>query len=447
MMMFLDDDMLRRLDLAPAPRVGTLNQDRPLRIALYSHDAQGLGHMRRNLLISQSLIADERVQPSVLLISGLRETASYTMPDGVDSVTLPALGKAADGSYHSRSLKLETEELVRLRSSLIRSAIESYEPDVLLVDKLPLGIFGELKPALAWLCERTEAKVVLGMRDILDEPAVVRREWARDQCTEAIREYYHRIWVYGDRRVYDAAAEYSLPSDIAAMMRYTGYLNPRHAPTARGASGTGSGPALEEIMDLPTGSLTLCVIGGGRDGVELASAFLRAKLPPEGGGVLVTGPLMDGEDRALLHSLAADRSDMRLIEFVTDPQPLLCCADRVISMGGYNSVCEVLAFHKRTLIVPRVTPRREQIIRAERFAQAGLLDMLHPDALTPEALSAWMQSDASPMQPAERVLDFHGTQRLPELLLEALGRDTPPCQREKTSPEVIVQNGKAARHA
>ena len=433
--MFLEDELVRRLDLGPE---AAGRSRRALRVAIYSHDAQGLGHLRRNLLISRSLFSED-LRPSVLLISGLRETAAYDLPVGVDSVTLPALGKAMDGSYYPRSLRIETEHLVRVRSALIHAAVASYQPDVLIVDKLPLGIFGELRPALMWLRDQVGVKVVLGLRDILDEPETVRREWARDNCTEAIREYYDRVWVYGDRAVYDAAAEYSLPADVAAKMRYTGYLNPRDVPV--GQAGTRAGRAgLPEVMDLPAGDLTLCVIGGGRDGMPLASEFLRAEMPAGSGGVLVTGPLMEGEDRALLHALAADRSDMRLIEFVTDPQPLMCCANRVIAMGGYNTVCEVLAFQKRALIVPRVAPRREQIIRAERFAALGLLDVLHPDDLSAAALASWIGAAARGVRAAETVLDFHGARRLPELLVEAL------LDAARVGPEVTVaaSSGKVA---
>ena len=436
-MMFLEDELLRRLDLGAD---GSGRSPRPLRVAIYSHDAQGLGHLRRNLLIGRSLFAED-LRPSVLLISGLRETAAYDLPAGVDSVTLPSLGKAMDGSYYPRSLRIDTSHLIRVRSALIHAAVASFQPDVLIVDKLPLGIFGELRPALMWLRDQVGVKVVLGLRDILDEPETVRREWERDKCTEAIREFYDRVWVYGDRAVYDTATEYALPVDVAAKIRYTGYLNPRDVPM--GQVGTRAGRAgMPEAMDLPSGDLTLCVIGGGRDGMPLASAFLRAKLPAGRGGVLVTGPLMEGEDRTLLHSLASGRSDMRLIEFVTDPQPLMCCADRVISMGGYNTVCEVLAFQKRALIVPRVTPRREQIIRAERFSALGLLDVLHPDGLSPGALESWIGAEAGAVRAAETVLDFHGARRLPELLVEALL----DAARVAPAVQVVARNGKAAGH-
>jgi len=436
-MMFLEEELLRRLELGadesgPSPRA--------LRVAIYSHDAQGLGHLRRNLLISRSLFAED-VRPSVLLISGLRETAAYDLPAGVDSVTLPAFGKGTDGSYYPRSLRIDTEHLARLRSGLIHAAVASFQPDVLIVDKLPLGIFGELKPALMWLKDQMGVSVVLGLRDILDEPETVRAEWERDHCIEAIRKFYDRVWVYGDRRVFDTVAEYSLPEDVASKTRYVGYLNPRDVPAGQSRARPGQA-ALAESMDLPPGPLTLCVIGGGRDGLPLATAFLNAKLPAGSGGVLVTGPLMEREDRALLHAMAEHRPDLRIIEFVTDPQPLMCCAERVICMGGYNTVCEVLAFQKRALIVPRVRPRREQIIRAERLAAMGLVDVLHPDELSGEALSAWINSAHHAVVPAESVLDFHGAQRLPELLIEALLASA----RKSLCPQVVTVDKKASNH-
>src|SRR4051794_16660339 len=86
-----------------------------LRVALYSHDTMGIGHMRRNLLIAQALAAPP-VSATVLLIAGAREAAAFTMPPGVDCLTLPSLYKTADGRYQSRALGLSLDELIDLRS-------------------------------------------------------------------------------------------------------------------------------------------------------------------------------------------------------------------------------------------------------------------------------------------------------------------------------------------
>jgi predicted glycosyltransferase len=99
-------------------------------------------------------------------------------------------------------------------------------------------------------------------------------------------------------------------------------------------------------------------------------------------------------------------------------------------MGGYNTVCEILSFEKPALIVPRVKPRREQLIRAERLQALGLVDVLHPDHLTPGALSAWLVREPRPVERARDRIRLDGLPHLPRLLGEVLGdrsfrRDTP----------------------
>jgi predicted glycosyltransferase len=384
------------------------------RVALYSHDTQGLGHIRRNILISRALCADG-ASPVILLLSGVREATAFAMPSGVDCLTLPSLGKDLQGRYYPRSLGVPVEDLIKVRSGALAAALRSFDPDVLIVDKVPGGIFGELETALAWLRARGRTRVVLGLREILDGPDAVRREWEEGDYASSLRTYFDRVWVYGDRRVYDTAAEYDLPSDIAGMMSYSGYLNPLDVEPHRTAS--------EPYV--PEDPYDLCVIGGGQDGLPLAEAFLRAERPAA--GVLVTGPLMPEKARASLHALAAGRNDVRVLEFVTNPCPLLASASRVIAMGGYNTMCEILAHGTPALIVPRTTPRTEQLIRARRFADLGLVDLLHPDQLSPDAITRWLGAPLATPVPAGSVLDFDGVSKLPGLLDELLvnGRKGP----------------------
>jgi predicted glycosyltransferase len=71
----------------------------------------------------------------------------------------------------------------------------------------------------------------------------------------------------------------------------------------------------------------------------------------------------------------------------------MAAADVVLAMGGYNTVCELLTLRKRALIVPRVKPGVEQLLRAERMAARGYLRMVHPDALTPATLAVALQAE------------------------------------------------------
>src|SRR5207247_7846737 len=107
------------------------------------------------------------------------------------------------------------------------AAREAVAPDVLIVDTVPRGALRELDTVVESLRARGRTRLVLGLRDVLDEPARLQREWARAQNQEAVRTYYDAVWVYGDPAVYDPVREYGFAPDVAAKVRYTGYLDQR----------------------------------------------------------------------------------------------------------------------------------------------------------------------------------------------------------------------------
>jgi predicted glycosyltransferase len=387
-----------------------------LRIALYSHDTQGLGHIRRNLLLA-SVFQRMGCEPVILLLSGAREMGAFAIPPRVDCVTLPALRKNEGGQYGSRSLSVPVSEVVDIRSRVFRAALESFQPDVFIVDKAPRGALNELDGVLASLRESGRTRLVLGLREILDDASSVAREWVEGGFERTIRDCYDRVWVYGDPRVFDPAVEYNLTESVREKLRYTGYLDPRDCWSPQRGATTGS-PDTDEVPPPP---FVLCEVGGGQDGAPLARAFLSSRLPHGHTGVLVTGPQMPDAQRAEFQTAAEARRDIKVFEFITDCRPVLERASRVIAMGGYNTVCEVLAHGKQSLIVPRVRPRTEQLIRAQRLSRMGLLDMLHPRDLSAGSLSEWMSSPSVlPANSGPNAIDLRGTQRLPGLIVEAM---------------------------
>src|SRR5206468_3876867 len=139
---------------------------------------------------------------------------------------------------------------------------------------------------------------------------------------------------------------------------------------------------------------------------------------------------MPRETQQRLRQRAATHPRLRVVELVREPALLLQQADRVIAMGGYNTICEVLSFEKRALIVPRVRPQREQLIRAERLRDLGLLDVLHPDELNPRALTEWLARDLGPPPRVRDRIDLNGLTRLPHLLREVLASPGYPAQNQ-----------------
>lgn len=381
--------------------VGRSNNDRPMRIALYSHDTMGMGHIRRNLLIASAILKKcERVQ--ILLIAGTREAAYFATQAGLDCVTLPALAKSSDGLYSARHLGWSLEETTRLRSKVIRATMEEFAPDLFVVDKIPRGIGNELVPTLEYL-RKANTRCILGLRDVLDEPEVVAREWLRDANDAAIEAYFNELWIYGDQQIYDCLSEYNFTSAVSSRAYFTGYLN----QTTRYPSTSNCG----QLAGQSKPPVALCVVGGGQDGFQLAEAFVQATMPKGWQGIVITGPFMPKDHQQRLHQLAQANGSIEVIDHLVETDEYLQSAERVIAMGGYNTVTSVLSFRKASLIVPRMVPRQEQWIRAQRLAKLGWISVLTPPELDSMQLSSWLHRDVVP-QPNSESVDLLGLDRI-----------------------------------
>jgi predicted glycosyltransferase len=385
-----------------------------LRIALYSPGMVGLGHIRRNLLLARRFAA-AHPDAAILLLAEAREAGMFDFPPGTDCVSLPALEKDVAGESRARRLPVGIEEVVELRERILCVALGSFDPDVVIVDHLARGAHGELASALAWLERRGRARLVLGLRDVLEDPETVRFEWNRRSDEAAILQHYSAIWIYGDPNVYDSLQQYSFWPDVAAKVRFTGYLDPREGIELSAADSS----ELLVTGEFAGRRLVLCQVGGGQDGMQLADAFARVQFPEDAFGILLTGPFMPRKTIDRLREMSRANPALRVLDFIAEPRLLLARADCVITMGGYNSITEVLAFAKPALVVPRELPRREQLIRAERLCELGVIDMLRAQELSPRALSEWLRVHKQPRPAAERI-DMRGLPRAARYLGEVL---------------------------
>jgi predicted glycosyltransferase len=348
------------------------------RIALYCHDALGLGHIRRTLLLAGAL-SKLAPRPDILVLSGAQEALALPRPPGCDVLRLPGLVKQGRERYAARDLSgIAPAELRALRSSVAAAALTSFAPDLLVVDRHPRGVGGELEAAL--MVRAGRSTVVLGLRDVLDDPAAAAQEWFAHRCAAALDAWYDAVWVYGDRRVYDVTRDIVVPPRLREAVHFTGYL--AHGRDERTA---------------PVGArrTVLGLVGGGADGAELARAFIAAAPLHGRSATLVLGPQMPLDDRTWLHAAARDVGTLRVLDFVRDMGVLLDRARAVVAMAGYNTACEILDRQLPTLMVPRVTPRLEQLVRAARLEDHGLVTLLRPGDLTPQSVASWIASATS----------------------------------------------------
>jgi hypothetical protein len=211
------------------------------RLLVYSQDGLGLGHLRR----TSNLIAEvlsSRPEVGVLTVSDSPLGKFFPTAGNHDYLKLPSIRKAGPGNWNALALPLPFPEVFSLRRELLRVAALRFRPDVVLVDHMPHGAMGELLPTLKAL-RPTGARIVLGLRDILDAPEVVRRRWSVEGAYEAVNRYYDRVLVYGSRAVFDLPVQYGWPPDAAARLTYCGYVCPhRCRPPRCGRCGPGCWP-------------------------------------------------------------------------------------------------------------------------------------------------------------------------------------------------------------
>ena len=360
---------------------------RARRILFYCHDSYGLGHLRRTLALAHHLQGRWPSAPQ-LIVTGSPCAERFRFPETADYIKLPSVVKVGAGRYEARSLPISFHDVWSIRRHVLFGAGRSFQPDALIVDNVPAGLKGELVPTLRHLKEGGRTRLILGLRDVVVEATRVSRAWSREGIYELLDDVYDLILVYGDPGVYDPVREYGFSARAAAKTRYVGYI-PRR-------SGGRAGEEVRTELGLRTDRLVLVTAGGGGDGYELLRSTL-AGLRPDGPSppfdcLVVSGPLMSAEQRGALRRLVPEGSGIHFREFVDDLTDYLAAADAVVSMAGYNSVCEIVSFQRPAIIVPRVEPRREQLIRAEALSRRGLVRMIHPADLTPTRLLTEIRS-------------------------------------------------------
>ncbi|MBW3642681.1 MAG: hypothetical protein KY447_07175 [Actinobacteria bacterium] len=339
------------------------------RILVYSHDTYGLGHLRRCLRIASGL---SRLAPfpSVLIATGSPRAQSFPLPAGCDTLKLPAATKCPDGHYRARSLAIPLNDLVEVRSELLRTAASCFRPDLILVDHAPVGMAGELLPLLEGLDHRRRPRVVLGLRDVIDEAERVRAEWDRAGAWALLDSVYDAVLVYGDPRLLTTAEELGLPERLRAKVRFVGYLGAR--------------ASVSDLARRTSPPNIVVTAGGGGDGHRLLRSYAdfleQVPSPAPFRSVVVTGPLLsERRQEELRRRFSALGHPLELLTFTDRLEELLAGAAGVVAMAGYNTVTEILSARVPALLMPRVEPRREQLLRAERLVRLTGLEMCPPD--------------------------------------------------------------------
>lgn len=384
-----------------------LPQETPTRVLLYSHDSVGLGHIRRNLALAHTLAKELPAltgRPVTgLLVTGTGLATTLDKPDGFDVVVLPGVAKG-EGGYEPRNVDVPMADLADVRRRMLGAVIGGFAPDLVIIDRHPYGVGGELRHVLAELRRaRPQTSIVLGLREVLDEPEAVAAEWRRIGDLNELQDIFDAIWVFGDDRVHDVRQTREVPRALAGLVEYTGFLS-----TGR--------RWLPEDDPTPVPYI-LTMVGGGSDGAQLCRDAALAQVPAGHRHLIVAGPQMPDAEREQIEALA--QPGTRVVGSVPDGLATIRRAAAVISMAGYNTVCELMSTRTPALLVPREHPRQEQLIRATGLAATGTLELLRVGELTPARLTTWL-ADAVGREVDRSCLDRDGLKAVPALAADLI---------------------------
>lgn len=350
-------------------------------ILMYSHDTYGLGHIRRTMAIANHL---RGAGTNVLILTGSPLAGRFRFPQQVDFVRIPGMIKKTNDEYQSLSIRIDGEKALSIRTQLILATAQTFRPNLFIIDKEPLGLKKEVLPTLEWLkAESPSTRTVLGLRDILDDSRVILKDWNDKKVYSYLEQLYDEIWVYGNKSIYNPIEMYNIPDSIQNRVKFTGYI-----PRKTLKPGTKVRVRRQyRVMD--DDKFVLVTTGGGGDGFEVIDHYLAmheyypASLPLK--SIIITGPFMPKRIREKLR-IRAKKFGIKTFPFHPKLEELMCAADLVISMGGYNTICEILTQQTPALIIPRESPRKEQLVRARRLKSQGLLDFIPWKEVTPQRL-------------------------------------------------------------
>lgn len=340
-------------------------------ILMYSHDTYGLGHIRRSMAIANHLCDHDT---NVLIITGSPIAGRFPFPEQVDFVRIPGMIKKSNGDYQALSIRIDQDQALSIRTNIILATARTFRPHLFIVDKEPHGLKREVLPTLEWLKENSpQSRSILGLRDILDDADIICHDWQEKAVYQSLASLYDEIWVYGERNIYDPVEEYRLPAEIHDKVVFTGYIPRTQLPPGKRKK------IRQQYRIMDDDIFILVTTGGGGDGSEVIDHFIDmhqyfpTTLPFK--SVIVTGPFMPKDKREETRKRATCYG-IKSFSFYPHMEELMKAADLVISMGGYNTICEILTQGTPALIIPRETPRLEQFIRATCLNKLNLLDFI-----------------------------------------------------------------------
>lgn len=390
------------------------------RVMLYCQHLAGIGHLIRSTELARALAAERW---EVLLVCGGEVPEAYSFPAGVRVERLEAI--ESDPEYKALAACDAGQDLDALkvrRTVRLLGHFDAFAPDVLVTEMYPFGRkkFGfELEPLLerARNAERRPV-VVASVRDIL-----VRREQQdafEERAVRILNRSYDAVLVHSDELVQPLSATFHATSRIRAAVVHTGYIVAEMNGAGADAMHAAARKFVAEELNGEEFVLVSCGSGRLQAGRQLtfaaleAAEALRGRFPHK--LVVCAGPLAAMEDYEQYQSMAAQHSNVVLVHDLPYLRSLMEHAALSVSLGGYNTVMELMAARAQALVhAAEPNGDSEQRMRVDALAEAGQLRRLEARDLINGRLAGRIEEalcEPLPMEPKQ----MDGARRSAQLL-------------------------------
>lgn len=351
----------------------------PKRILVYAQHLSGVGHYVRTYEIARALSAENEVY----WIEGGRPVP-HRPAQGLRVIELPRIQRGRDGSLQGLDPTSPIETLMHERVARLLDVTRRIRPEVFLVEYFPFSKW-ELEDELLSAIGEVRAvggRVFCSLRDVVRR---TRFETAPEvtystRVTELLNRHFDALLVHADPAITRLEEHFPAVADIQVPIHYTGLVSEKLAPApdtdAEIAQVTGGRPYV------------LASAGGGAGGRQLIDVVLRTWREP---GFAAERMLMIcaglGWTPSVLEAQAGSGAEdrVRMLPFRADFLNWLAGAEVSISQCGYNTAANLLETRTPAIVSPN-PEMSDQIFRAQRLADCGLLVLLSPYDLSPAAL-------------------------------------------------------------
>jgi len=378
-----------------------------MKVLMYCQHVLGIGHLVRSAEIARALSQEA----DVTFVSGGAPVDGFPFPPGVRLTQLPPIQTDDEfGALETCGCAQDIEDLQDLRRQQLLALFNEFAPQVLIIELFPFGRkrFGfELLPLLERARQRDgETLVVCSLRDILVEKPDRTKHEAR--VCRIVNKYFDLILVHGDPALHTLGESFHRVQDLRCNLLYTGFVQ---------QADTGGTP----VMDCSEPTI-IASIGSGRyrqgqfllESVIRAAALLEGTIPHR--FRIFAGPFIPDDVYEHLQCLGREARNVEIQRYSPGLLAYLRQADLSVSMGGYNTIMNLLTAGIRSLVYPYTSNNdQEQHIRARKLESLGIVELLHPEMLAPQVLASRIEEMLA-KTPARLNFDMNGAANTARIL-------------------------------